>query len=360
MGWEVATFCISGRGERAAELEAAGLKVFSYERILENGNYRRDPVSITGAVNQLFWLMRRWRPEIAHFYLPAPYLLGAPVAIATGTPIKVMSRRSLSNYQDRWPMAGTWERKLHPKMDVLIGNSRAVVAQLISEDVAESKVRLIHNGIEISSFQADRDKARRELGLDAHALVGVVVANLIHYKGHQDLIRALIQIAHDLPSPWRFLVIGRDEGLKFKLAAAVYRAGLADNIQFLGQRSDIPRLLAAADIGLLTSHEEGFSNVILESMAAGLPIVATAVGGTPDAVLHERTGLLVPPRDAAAIGDAILRLARNPTLRRTLGDAGRCRVEQKFTMESCASAHHELYQGLVAKRVHGGKWAPSM
>ena len=100
-----------------------------------------------------------------------------------------MSWRSLSDYQQKWPIVARLERMLHRRMDALVGNSRAVVAQLISEGVPESKVRLIYNGIEASEPLPPRPEARQELGLDENALVGVVVANFIHYKGHQDLIR---------------------------------------------------------------------------------------------------------------------------------------------------------------------------
>jgi hypothetical protein len=101
-------------------------------------------------VNKLYWLMRRWQPHIAHFYLPGPYLVGANVAIAARVPIKIMSRRSLSNYQRNWPLVAQLERRLHNKMDAVIGNSRAVVRQLIEEGIPEAEVRLIYNGIEVS------------------------------------------------------------------------------------------------------------------------------------------------------------------------------------------------------------------
>ena len=349
-GWEIAVFCLSGRGERAAQLEAVGVEVLScYSSLEDRVVYRRDPLALMRTANQLFSLMRRWRPRVAHFYLPAPYLIGAPIAIAAGTPVKVMSRRSLADYQQRWPLSANWERKLHPRMDALVGNSRAVVVQLLSEGVPESKLKLIYNGVEISEPQSDRCEVRRELGLDARALIGVIVATLIPYKGHEDLIKGLGQVAPYLPSPWSVLVVGRDQGLRAKLEAMAQSEGIANNIQFLDQRADIPQLLAAADFGLSTSHEEGFSNVILEAMVAGLPMVATAVGGTPDAVMHERTGLLVPPRDPAAIGEAVLRLARNPKLRRTLGKAGRSRVEREFSIDRCACAHYDLYQELIAR-----------
>jgi glycosyltransferase involved in cell wall biosynthesis len=193
-------------------------------------------------------------------------------------------------------------------MDAVIGNSRAVVRQLIDEGIPEAKVRLIYNGIDVSPVLPERNKARQALGIDNDTLVGVVIANLIHYKGHRELVGGLSHVETELPTPWRIFVAGRDHGIRAELEELAAARGISHRIQFLGEYSDIPRLLAAADFGLLTSREEGFSNVILECMAAGLAMVVTDVGGNAEAVLHGETGFVVPPRNPKAIGDAILEL----------------------------------------------------
>jgi glycosyltransferase involved in cell wall biosynthesis len=350
-GFGITVFCLTERGARATELEAAGIEVFSSPQIARNkGSFLRYPAHVTLAANRLYWLMRRFRPEIVHFYLPGPYLIGAPVAIAAAAPIKIMSRRSLSLYQQNWPTAARIERRLHAKMDAVIGNSRAVVRELIGEGIPEAKVRLIYNGIAASALLRDRTKARAALGLDERILLGVIVANLMPYKGHRDLIEGLSHVAADLPSRFRILAAGRDQGLRAELEALARAKGIGDRIQFLGEHEDIPSLLAAADFGLLTSREEGFSNVILEGMAAGLPMIVTDVGGNPEAVLDGETGYLVPPSDPEAVANAILRLAGDSMLRKRLGAAGRRRVETEFSIERCVTSHAELYQGLLQRR----------
>jgi glycosyltransferase involved in cell wall biosynthesis len=223
-----------------------------------------------------------------------------------------------------------------------------VVKELGAEGVPEAKLRLIYNGIGITPGM-DRSAARRALGLNDDALVGVMVANLIPYKGHQDLIEALALVAKQLPAGWRVLLAGRDEGLRPELEALAAERGIADNLVFLGERSDVPRLLAAADFGLLTSHEEGFSNVVLEGMAAALPMIVTDVGGNAEAVLDGETGFVVPPSTPKAIGEAILRLARDRNLRTSLGEAGRKRVAKHVSMQACLNAHLELYGTLLAR-----------
>ena len=351
-GWKSAVFCVSGRGERADELESRGVEVSCAQRAETQSIIGRRPTRILHAAGGLFWFIRRWHPQIAHFYLPGPYLIGAPIAIAQQVPLKIMSRRSLSVYQQNWPMVAGIERALHRQMDALIGPSGAVVSQLLEEGAPEAKVRLIYNGIEAKEPLATRAASRRELGIDENALVGIVVANLIHYKGHQDLIKGLGQVGPQLPPNWLVLLVGRDEGLGTKLKLLAGNEGIAGHIRFLGQRSDVPCLLSAADFGLLTSHEEGFSNFILESMAAELPMIVTAVGGNPEAVVNEETGLVIPTHNPGAIGSAVLRLACKPELRMRLGAAGRDRVIRKFSLDRCAAAHAELYEELLGNVEH--------
>jgi glycosyltransferase involved in cell wall biosynthesis len=276
-------------------------------------------------------------------------LIGANVAIAARIPIKIMSRRSLSDYQRNWPLVAKLERRLHAKMDAVIGNSRAVVRQLIDEGIPEAKVRLIYNGIDVSPVLPDRNEARQALGLDNDTLVGVVIANLIHYKGHRELVRGLSHVETELPTPWRIFVAGRDHGIRAELEELAAARGISHRIQFLGEYSDIPRLLAASDFGLLTSREEGFSNVILEGMAAGLAMIVTDVGGNAEAVVHGETGFVVPPRNPKAIGDAILELARNPEQRKRFGAAARKRVEKEFSIDKCVKAHADLYEEMLDK-----------
>jgi glycosyltransferase involved in cell wall biosynthesis len=346
---------LAERGALAQQMEASGVEVLCadtrWTKTVSPLNYSANTAIAFG---KLCAAMRTWRPNIAHFYLPRPYLIGAPAAIAARVPIKIMSRRSLSCYQEKRLFVAGVERALHGRMDRVVGNSRAVVNELRKEGVPENKLRLIYNGIDVSGEVLDRSAARIELGLPRDAIVGVHVANLIHYKGHRDLIEGVARIAEQLPLPWCILLAGRDEGLGAELKALAADRGIASNIHFLGERSDVHRLLAAADFGFLTSHEEGFSNVILEGMSAGLAMIVTDTGGNPEAVLHERTGLIIPPRDPTAIGEATMRLARDAELRTRFGEAGRSRVMQEFSLDRCVQAHHYLYDELLAK-VHAAR-----
>ncbi len=305
------------------------------------------PVSVPVAALHLLWFMLRRRPRIVHFFLPAAYLTGAPMAVLARVPLRVMSRRSLNTYQ-RNSLVRAIERRCHGFMHAVLGNSQGVVKQLIAEGVAPAQLGLIYNGINDSDFAQAGPRAdiRAQLGVPSQALVLCIVANLIPYKGHRDLIDALALAAPRLPADWRLLVAGRDDAIGGTLRTQAQQLGLAGNILFLGARDDIPALLGASDIGVLSSHEEGFANAILEGMAAGLPMVVTRVGGNAEAVVEGETGFVVPPRDSKSLSEAIVRLAQDADLRARFGSAGRQRVAAQFGVQRFVDSHRELYDAL--------------
>ncbi len=273
------------------------------------------------------WL-RRERPTIVHFFLPRPYIYGSLAAEIAGHRRRIMSRRSLSDYMAQYPLARSVERLLHLRTAGLIGNSQAVLDQLMTEVRDKGKIGLIHSGIEMPKpvNAADRERVRRLLQIPNDVLVIAVVANLIPYKGHRDLIEALALVKDDLPQPWVLLAIGRDNGIGAQLQQRAQILNVASNIVWLGERSDVADLLHGADIFVLPSHQEGFSNALLEAMAIGVPAIATRVGGNLDAVVDNETGILVNPKDPAALAASMLRLARDRDLRHRLAEAARRRV----------------------------------
>jgi glycosyltransferase involved in cell wall biosynthesis len=232
----------------------------------------------------------------------------------------------------------------------VLGNSRGVVDQLKAEGIAPARLGLIYNGIDASGYGKVglRDQTRADLGLAPGTLVMCIVANLIPYKGHGDLIDALGQAAPLLPTHWHMLVVGRDDGIGAALQERARQLGLRDNISFLGARDDIPGLLDASDVGILCSHEEGFANAILECMAAGLPMIVTRVGGNAEAVIDGETGLVVPPRDSKTLATAIVQLANDRALRTRFGAAGRQRVVTQFGVQRFIDSHRALYDALLA------------
>ena len=139
----------------------------------------------------------------------------------------------------------------------------------------------------------------------------------------------------------------RDDGAGLEIRTMARQLGIDDRVSFLGLRLDVPDLVSASDVGLLSSHQEGFSNTILEAMAAGLPMIVTNVGGNAEAVVDGETGLVVPARDPHALAEAIVLIARDPNLRRRYGAAGRKRVESMFSLDACVAKYEALYRGLL-------------
>lgn len=363
-GWPVTIYCTNRLGTFADRLRGAGIEVLGppIERRAGHQNIALRLGAAAAAGASLYRAIRQRRPEIVHFFLPEPYIVGAPSAVLLGVPIRIMSRRGRNHYQRKWPGAATIEQRLHRHMTAVVANSRRVVADLLDEGCEPARVAMIYNGVGLDGAGAPVDRAavRRSLGLPEHGLVVIVVASLIGYKGHSDLLRGLAGVAAELPQPWSLVCVGRDEGEGPELARQARAHGFAGNVHFLGARNDVATLLGASDLAVLPSHEEGFANAVIEGMAAGLPVLATDVGGNPEAVVDGETGFIVPPHDPSALGAAVLRLARDPSLRAAFGRAGRQRAEQHFTLEACITAYDELYRRLLAGEMAASLPSPAV
>lgn len=353
-GWEPEVVALSPSGPLISNLKEAKVPIHGVElpkwvaAAIRNDRLRIRIGLLATAFVLVFMLWRR-RPHAIHFFLPAAYIVGGLASMLSFVPARIMSRRSLNAYQLDHPVFARIERYLHPWMALVCGNSQAIVAELRDEGIDPAKLRLIYNGIDAEIYEQsfDRDSARSALGIAADATVFVIVANLIPYKGHADLIAAFSQIKSRLRHPWFLFCLGRDDGIAAQLQSQIDAEGLRDNIRLMGARSDVPDFLRMADIGVLCSHEEGFSNAILEGMAAGLPMVVTDVGGNAEAVVDGQTGYVVPPHDSAALGEALLKMADNSS-RTAMGEAGRQRTRELFSMNACIDAYEALYREVGA------------
>ncbi|MBR0704331.1 glycosyltransferase [Bradyrhizobium diazoefficiens] len=351
-GWNISIYSLAGEGPLARSLTERGVIIIC-PPIKRDG--RPAPLIVRFirfaiVSGHLFTVLVRRRHAIVHCFLPMAYLTTAPMALLAGVRIRVMSRRSLNHYQAKYPLLRVLERRLHGHMAAILGNSRRVLGDLLEEGVDKRRLGLIYNGVDLKrvTSKATRDETRGALGISADALVMIVVANLIPYKGHLDLINALGRAEPSLPRDWQLLIVGRDDGAGAAIRALAAKLGIGDHIRFLGSRSDVPDLIAASDLGVLPSHEEGFSNAVIEQMGAGLCVIATDVGGNSEAILDRKTGVIVPPRDIDALSKAIGQLAVDSALRSRLGSAARARVQSNFTMDACVAGYESLYRGLLS------------
>lgn len=349
-GLDVTVACLRRPGVGAPDLRRRGVRVIGFdlpERVLEGSAPLRLAGYLLGSARAAPAILAR--PEIVHAFLPLPYLVGGVLARLAGVHIRLMSRRSQRDYQRKHPRLAAWEHRLHRHMTLVLGNSRRVCEELEREEgVPRERLGLIYNGIDLAPFRQplDRGAARDRLGLPREAIVLALVANLIPYKGHADLLNALA--GANLPDPWRLVLIGRDDGLGPELREQARALDLGDKLLWLGVRRDVPEILAAADIGLNCSHEEGFSNAVVEGMAAGLAMIVTDVGGSAEAVLDGECGRVVPPGDLTALRKAIVELASDLTAARRMGAAARARAIAQFSLEACIARYAALYRALLA------------
>ena len=292
-----------------------------------------------------------FRPHIAHFFLPAAYLIGFPIATLSRVKVRVMSRRSLNNYQRKNALTVALtklEKTFHRSVDHVLGNSKAVVRQLMNDEhVPAQKITLIYNGVALSPPKADRMSVRNQWGISDDDVMIVVVANLIPYKGHADLIEALALLKGK--TPYKCVMIGYDSGIQSTLEAQARTHNLDDQIIFTGSHPNLADFYHAADLGVLCSHEEGFSNTILEAMAAGLPLVVTDVGGNSEAVTHDENGLVVAPHNPKELSKAIDRLLDSESLRHRFGARSRDMTKEKFTLTECVSQYEAFYKKVAPK-----------
>ncbi|MCS6922926.1 MAG: glycosyltransferase, partial [Fimbriimonadales bacterium] len=186
---------------------------------------------------------------------------------------------------------------------------------------------------------------RRREGIQEDALLIVHIGRFTKQKNHEMLIRAFAQLRP--PASARLLLVGEGE-LQPQMEQLVRDLGLAEQIRFLGVRSDIPELLNASDIFVLPSRWEGNPMSVMEAMAAGLPVVATAVGGVPELVENGASGLLVPSDDVAALAQALQTLVDNPSLRATMGHKARQVAQERFDARAMTRAYESLYESILA------------
>jgi sugar transferase (PEP-CTERM/EpsH1 system associated) len=296
---------------------------------------------------RLYCLLRRERPTILHTWMFHANVPGRVLGRLAGVPIIISSERTMGQ-ERRWRY---WlNRTTDPLTDRVVCVSESVAAfaaQTIG--ICPAKLVVIPNGIPLGDFQpGGRAKVRADLGIPPAALVVGTVGRLQSVKGTTYLLEAFACLAPDHPGA--ILLLVGDGPQRVQLEGMAQRLGVSERVRFLGSRSDVSRLLQAMDVFVLASIWEGMPNAALEAMAVGLPVVATAVGGTPEVVVDGETGLLVPARDPDALARAVAHLLHDPELWRRMGQAGRRRVEQHFSEAQMVRQTERLYDELLSGR----------
>ena len=284
-------------------------------------------------------VLRRLAPgfDVVHFHTARAHAL-APLSRGRGARL-VVTRR-----MDYVPAGGPYVRFLYNRaVDAVIAISEGVRAALIRAGVRAERIRVVPSGIDARALAAPpaaRAAVRREWGLGDDEVAVVALGALEVRKGHAVLLAAAAGLASAAPR-LRYVFCGEGRQAKALAGAAAALDGAA---RLVGFRRDVAACLAAADIVALPSLQEGLGVAALEAMAAGRPVVASRVGGLAEAVVHEETGLLVPPGDPTALAAALARLARDPDLRARLGAAGHARVLARYTATRMAEGTLACYE----------------
>lgn len=290
-------------------------------------------VQQTFRLSRLVAVLRSFKPDVCYSALFWAIVFAMPAASLARVPVRVSGRRGLTSaleLKGRYRLLNSWtQRSAHS----VVANCEAVAYDVAkAERLPAARIRVIHNGVDLPDAQAD---------VGRQPAVGIMVANLIGYKGHEDVLRALAM----LENPPEIRMIG-DGGERLQLAQLIDQLNLRQTCSLEGAVPEAEKLFIDAQFALLASHTEGLPNAVLEAMAAGVPVVATRVGGVPELVEDGVTGLLVPPRDPPALAEALAHLAGDADLRVRMGAAARRRAAC-FSYKTCRDKHLHLFRELM-------------
>jgi L-malate glycosyltransferase len=294
---------------------------------------------------RLAWYIRKNRIQIVHTYGLYTNLFAIPAAKMGGASVIISSIRDRGDILT--PMQRWFQRQVCRLADCVLVNADSIRDVLIGQGYRANKLAVICNGIVPSRFRRGQDSksVREELGLPASARLVMVLSRLNPMKGVEYFLDAAAVVAQECPDV-RFLIVG-DGRNKSELQARAATLGLADRVVFTGFRTDASRLLSEVAVSVLPSLSEGLSNTILESMAAGVPVIATRVGGNPELIEDGVSGLLVPTRDSAALAAAMIKLLSNPRLASALSETGQRRIGEMFSMQSSIRQVEALYLKMI-------------
>ena len=287
-------------------------------------------------------VIRGIAPDIFHSFTHRD-VVDLAAATAAGVPFVIASRVNMREWDERLEVR-QWELVRNCMSHRVTAVSDAVASLCVQvEGVSRQNIVVIHNGVEIPSLDHDGPTIREELGLAGHAPTIGYLANYRPEKAHELLLRSFRLVVDRRPDVYLICcgIMTRETGSR--LAGLVRELGLESHVALLQSRSRVSAVYRGLDLYVHPSRYEGFSNSMLEAMSYALPVVATNVGGTPEAVVHGVTGLLVPKDDRHALSKAILEVLSNSERAKKFGQAGRERVMRCFTVERMVESYARVY-----------------
>ena len=347
-GYQVEVACMDASGALRDEVERMGLCAIPEFPL--TSFYDRNAVK---QVRRFARLLREREISVVHTHDFYTNIFGMTGASLARVPARIASRRETTGW--RSAAQKFVERRAYGFAHAIVGNSEAVRQQLRSEGVADEKVVTIYNGVNLDRVRS-RPEMRRDEGLalfnlprEPHSRFVTIVANLHHpVKNHPMFLRAARMISEEVPEA-RFIIAGEGE-LTTAMREMADGLGLNGKLFFIGRCERIAELLSVSDVCVLSSTAEGFSNAIIEYMAAARPVVATDVGGAREAVIDGETGYLVPSGAHPLMAERIVDLLRSPENAQAMGERGRQIVEERFSCEVQLAKTERLYDRVLGQR----------
>ncbi|MEZ6060836.1 MAG: glycosyltransferase [Planctomycetaceae bacterium] len=297
--------------------------------------------------------VKREGVDLLHAHQCTPFFQAMLSRGATGTTPVLLTEHGRHFPDNPSRKSRLVNRLLLRRCDRLFGCGKSVQQALIdNEGLPAGRVGVIYNGVDLEALAAAssdaRPRIRREFGFRDDDFVAVQVARLHELKDHRTALEAINIAKRSVPTIRLLLVGAGDE--RSAIEGRIFDLGLANHVKLAGSRNDVRDLLAASDAFLMSSISEGIPLTIIEAMAAGLPVVSTAVGGIPEMIADELSGFLAGPGDAPGLARGLVRLAEDPQLRKRLIENGRHRAHEQFSLTSMLDNYRRVYQEMLEPR----------
>jgi glycosyltransferase involved in cell wall biosynthesis len=341
--YNVFVACLNSEGPLYASAASASITTIPEYRL--NSFYDRNMLAQVG---RFAGFLKRNKIDIVHTHDFYTNIFGMISASVARVPIRIASKRETSGI--RSSAQQTVERMSYRFARTVIANADAVKQVLMAEGVGPDKIVVIPNGLDFARFNVgenfDRSAALLTLRLPERRRLVTMVANLkLEVKDHPTFLRAA-QVVHRAIPGVGFVLAGEGPLLE-KTRTLAAELGLAEDVFFIGRCEQVEQLLAVSDVCVLSSKAEGFSNSILEYMAASKPVVATDVGGAREAIIDGETGFIVDPGDSVSMAVRLIEILQEPSKARSMGERGRRIAFERFSCDVQLAHTEELYSRLL-------------
>ena len=333
-----------GHNVRICSLESAGdLSEYARKRGIQVSSMNKKNSLDLTIIWKLFRLIKSEKVDVLNTHNIGPLIYGSLAGKLVGVPAIVSTRHGSGDMR-------RLNRIFWALNDRIIPVSNDTKKTLLANnDIRGTNIRVIYNGVDVGNLSLKESKEcfKKKLNIDQKFRIIGTVGRLAHVKDYKTLLEAF-RLAINDKKDVKLVFVGDGEE-KESLEGYSRTLGISDNTIFMGFRQDVADIVSSFDIFLLSSLTEGISVALLEAMSLSVPAIVTDVGGNPEVVVDSETGILVPPKDPQKMAEAIRRILKNPDMAKKMGQAGRKRVEEKFSLDRMAREYEAIYEECLSK-----------